>query len=43
MEALLLSAVIMSGVFIRWAIRNDAADAHLIHAPGTCHECENLR
>ena len=43
MEALLLAGVIIAATFIPWAVRNDAADAHLIHTPGTCSECENLQ
>lgn len=43
MIALVLAAAVLAATFIPWAIRNDRADAHLIHKPGTCHECENLR
>lgn len=40
MTALLLAGTIIAGVFIPWAVRNDRADAHLQHTPGTCVECD---
>ena len=43
MEALLLAGAVIAAAFIPWAIRADRADAHLIHKPGTCDECENLQ
>lgn len=31
------------GVSILPAFRADRADAHLLHKPGTCTECEDLK
>jgi hypothetical protein len=28
------------GVAIPWALRADAAEAHTLHQPGTCNECD---
>lgn len=42
MIALVLAAVVMAAVFIRWAIANDEMDAHLFHGPDSkCLECED--
>jgi len=42
MIALVLSAAVMAGVFIVWAVRNDNADFHLMHGPHDgCVECED--
>lgn len=30
----------ISGAALVWAVRADAADAHLAHKPGTCNECD---
>lgn len=41
MEALILAAAVISAAFIPWAVRNDSADAHLLHTPETnCPDCE---
>jgi hypothetical protein len=41
---ILLCVVLMVGfgVAIPWAIRADNSDAHLLHKPGTCVECDQL-
>ena len=43
--AFLMCLVMFIGfaVAIPWAIKADRADAHLLHKPGTCTECENLQ
>lgn len=41
MIALVLAAAVMAAAFIRWAVLNDAADAHLFHGHESgCLECE---
>jgi hypothetical protein len=40
MIALILSAAVIAGVFIRWAVANDEYDAHLFHGhKDGCLEC----
>lgn len=40
MIAALLAGSVMAAAFIPWAIRNDRADLHLAHRPGSgCPEC----
>lgn len=40
---LCLVLMVAFGTAIPWAIRADRADSHLLHKPGTCTECEDLR
>ena len=40
MIVLILAGCVMAGVFIRWAVANDAYDAHLFHGhQSNCGEC----
>ena len=40
MIVLILAGCVMAGVFIRWAVTNDAYDAHLLHGHRSgCIEC----
>lgn len=39
MIAAILAGTVMAAVFIPWAIRNDRAEAHLLHTAG-CSDCD---
>lgn len=42
MTALVVAGACMAGVFIRWAVLNDEADAHLYHGPNSnCTDCKD--
>ena len=41
MIILCLALMVGFAVAIPWAVRNDRADLHLAHKPGSCRECDS--